>query len=77
MIQTIINNEIVNCVKDLWRWDYHHIDGTLERDFLPLTVPSICRHRVGIERIDRFYCCECGHVVLVDDDSYFKKEKIK
>lgn len=66
---TIVDNDVIVCHRDLWKWTYHHEpfrQGALERDFpmLPLDYKGTCTHRVGIENGQKFHCCVCGYTII-------------
>ncbi len=69
MWTTITKGEMINCVRDVWRWDYYNDypckEEALKRDFppLPLDYKGNCEHKVGIKRGDKFHCCVCGYAV--------------
>lgn len=68
MWPTIVNDTIINCRRDLWKWTYHHEPfrkEELKRDFppLPLDYEGNCQHTVGIESCGKFHCCICGYTI--------------
>jgi hypothetical protein len=69
MWPTIVNDVIIDCRKDLWKWTYYNEpfkQEALERGFplLPLDYEGNCRHMVGIENGNKFHCCMCGYTII-------------
>lgn len=69
MWPTIVNDEIINCQRDLWKWTYHNErdrEHALNRDFpmLPLDYEGDCEHKVGIENGQKFHCCVCSYTII-------------
>jgi len=69
MWPTIVNDVIIDCRRDLWKWTYYNEPfkkEALERDFppLPLNYEGYCTHTVGIESVDKFHCCMCGYTII-------------
>ena len=60
MWPTIVNDVIIDCRRDKWKYTYHHEpfrEEALRRDFplLPADYEGRCSHKVGIENGNKFH----------------------